>query len=308
MRRFCILAVTLVALLVGPWYFLSGRAADEKKAVAADAKGVQATMAALADAFNDGDAAKFAAGFTTDAEFIDDAGNGVRGRDEIQKVFAGFLAKNKGAKVQFTLDDPRQVADDVIIQDGESVCTVPAKNTQSSRRYAIVFARQEKKWAIASLREFPEEKEEVENADRIKELSWMIGEWVDETEAGIITTTSRWSQDRHYILRDFTVKVKGKDAMSGIQRIGVDPLTKQLTGWTFDSENGHGKTVWIKNGEQWLVKATGVTSEGEPASATYVFTPVGKDKVLWKTMHRVVGDQVEPDFELTMVRKGPKPK
>ena len=308
MRRICVVAVALAALMAAPWYFLGGRAADEKPAVAADAKGVQAAMAALADAFNEADAAKCAAVFTADAEFIDDAGNGVRGRAEIQKVLAGFIAKNKGAKIQFTLDDPRQVAPDVILQDGESVCTVPDKKSQSSRRYTVVFARQEKKWAIASLRDFPDEREEVDNTDRIKELSWMIGEWIDENDAGIVATTCRWSQDKHYILRDFTVKVKGKDALSGIQRIGVDPLTRQLKGWAFDSENGHGETTWIKNGEQWLVKATGVTSDGDPASATYLFTPVGKDRVQWKTMHRVVGDRVEPDVEVTIVRKGPKPK
>jgi uncharacterized protein (TIGR02246 family) len=306
MRRLCVAGVALLGLIA--YFTLGGRAADEKKLVPADAKGVEAATAAFADAFNEGDAAKVAAAFTPDAEFIDDAGNGVRSREEIQKVFTGFLTRNKGAKIQLTLDEARQVAPDVVIQDGESVCTVPAKNTQSTRRYAVTFVRLEKKWLIGSLREFPEESSDEDNPDRIKDLSYMIGEWVDEGENGAVATTCRWSQDKHYILRDFTVKLKGKDVMTGIQRIGVDPMTKQIKGWAFDSQNGHGETVWVKNGDQWLVKASGVTSEGEFATATYIFKPLSKDRVLWKTMHRVVGDRVEPDIEVTMVRKGPVPK
>jgi uncharacterized protein (TIGR02246 family) len=309
MRRRCLVAVGFLTLLIAPWY-LSGvlGGAEEKKAPSADEKAVQQAMAALADAFNDGDAAKSAAAFTADAEFIDDAGNGVRGRDEIVKLLTRFLDTNKGAKVQFTLDDPRQVAADVILQDGESVCTVPAKNTQSTRRYTTVFARQNKKWLVASLREFPEESSSTDAADRLKDLTWLIGEWIDESDEGVLTTTGRWSDDKRYILRDFTVKLKGKEALSGTQRIAVDPLTSQIKGWSFDSQNGYGETTWIKNGEQWLVKANGVTSDGEAASATYTFAPAGKNRMLWKSMHRVVGDRVDPDVEVTLVRKGPAPK
>jgi uncharacterized protein (TIGR02246 family) len=305
MRRLCVAAVALLGIVL---YFSGLRGADEKKVTAPDAKAVEAASAAFADAFNEGDAAKCAAAFTADAEFIDDAGNGIRGRDEIEKIFTGFFKKNKGAKIQLTLEEGRQVAPDVILQDGESVCTVPSKNSQSSRRYTVALVRLDKKWLIGSFREFPEESSDDDNPDRIKDLSWIIGEWVDEGENGAVATTCRWSQDKHYILRDFTVKVKGKDAMSGIQRIGVDPLTKQIKGWAFDSQNGHGETMWVKNGDQWLVKATGVTSDGELATATYIFKPIGKDRVSWKTMHRVVGDRVEPDVEVMMVRKGPAPK
>lgn len=307
MRRRGLLVVALLALVAAPWYLVGSKAAEEKRA-AANAKDVEKAMAAFADAFNEGDGAKAAATFTTDAEYIDDAGNGIRGRDEIGKLLARFLENNKGAKIQFTLDDPRQVSPDVILQDGESVCTVPDKKTQSTRRYGVVFARQDKTWLIGSLREFPEESSGDSGADKLKDLAWLLGEWVDEAGDGTVVTTARWSEDKHYILRDFTVKLKGKDALSGQQRIGVDPLTNQIKGWTFDSQNGHGVTTWVKNGEQWLVKATGVTADGDAASATYIFSRAGKDKVLWKTMHRVVGDRVEPDIEVTIVRRGPKPK
>lgn len=62
-----------------------------------------------------------------------------------------------------------------------------------------MFARQDKKWLIASLREFPEENDNSDVPDRLKELSWLIGEWTDESGDGVVTTTGRWSDDDRYI-------------------------------------------------------------------------------------------------------------
>jgi uncharacterized protein (TIGR02246 family) len=307
MRKSHWLPLAGLALVATTWYVVRG-SADEKKLPAEENKAIKQTLEAFALGFNSGDAAKAAAVFAADAEFIDDRGNGVRGRAAIEKLFAGFLEKNKGAKVQLTLEEPRLLTPDVVLQDGESVITVPDKSAQTSRRYTIVFVRQDKNFVVASLREFPEESETAEAANRLKDLEWMIGDWIDEGDNGLVVTSCRWSDDKRYLLRDYTVKMRGKDALKGTQRVGIDPLTGQIKGWTFDSQNGYGETTWIKNGEEWLIKATGITGDGEAASATYILKPAGKSKFVWKMMHRVIGERVEPDAEVTIVRRPSSPK
>ena len=56
------------------------------------------------------------------------------------------------------------------------------------------------------------------------------------------------------------------------QRIGWDPLTKQIKSWVFDSEGGYGDALWTRKGNQWVIKSTGVLPDGRTASATHVLT------------------------------------
>ena len=96
---------------------------------------------------------------------------------------------------------------------------------------------------------------------------------------------------------------QGKELLTGTQRITVDPLTGTVKGWSFDSAGGYGESTWTKNGDSWLVRGTGVTSDGDVAAATYLIKPLAKDRIELKTMHKVVGDTVEADSTAILVRK-----
>ena len=56
-------------------------------------------------------------------------------------------------------------------------------------------------------------------------------------------------------------------------------------------------------GYEWIVRASGVTSDGDTSGATYVIKPLSQDKIELKTMHKVVGDTVEGDSTSILVRK-----
>ena len=106
-----------------------------------------------------------------------------------------------------------------------------------------------------------------------------------------------------------TVQIEGKPALSGSQRIGYDPLTKQIKSWVFDNDGGHGEGDWTRQGDQWIIKARGVLRDGKVATATHVITYLSKDMILWKTMDRTVGsDTMAEAIEFVMVRKPPAPK
>ena len=71
--------------------------------------------------------------------------------------------------------------------------------------------------------------------------------------------------------------------MTGTQRIGWDPVTRNIRSWVFDSEGGFGEGVWTREGNKWIVKKTGVTGDGKIASATNIISQVSKHRMTWES-------------------------
>jgi hypothetical protein len=174
-------------------------------------------------------------------------------------------------------------------------------------RYAGIYIKRDGRWLLASVREIPDK--ELAPHEHLKELEWLVGDWVEETEEAVVTTSVAWSDNGNFLLRSFDVRVKGKPALSGTQRIGWDPLTRQLKSWVFDSNGGYGEGLWMRQGDQWVIKAKGVRPDGRVATATQVLTYVNKDSLRWKSIDRTLGSEISQDIdEIVMVRKPPQPK
>ena len=174
-------------------------------------------------------------------------------------------------------------------------------------RYTVVFVKREGRWLQASVRD--EHDTDVPHSERLRALDWLVGEWVSESADAVVQTTCQWSDNKCYLLRSFTVQMEGKPAMTGQQRIGWNPLTRQFRSWVFDSDGGFGEGDWSHDGDRWLVKAHGVRSDGRPASVTHVITRVNKDMIRWRAVDRAVAGKAAPDVdEFVLVRKPPKPR
>jgi uncharacterized protein (TIGR02246 family) len=303
--RYAVPTLLLLAGFAGGLVFGFGGGQNTAPAPKAspDQDAVHKTLETFVTGFNAGDAKGAAAAFAPAGEFIDDDANRLEGSAAIEALLTKFFAANKGAKIQITPDGARTVAPGVVIEDGESCVTVPDKATQSTRRYAMVYVMIDGAWRIASIREYPDAGDNVPPAEKLKVLEWMIGDWVEEGPDSNLLISCKWSADKSHLVRDFSVRHKGKDVLRGTQLISVDPATGSITGWALDSEGGHGETTWTQNGDSWLVYGRGVTSDGDVAAATYILKPIGKDRVEWKTMNKVVGDSVEPDVTTILVRK-----
>ncbi len=137
----------------------------------------------------------------------------------------------------------------------------------------------------------------------------MVGDWIDESSESVIHATCRWSADKNFLLRDFTIQSEGKSVMTVTQRIGWDPLSKQIKSWVFDSEGGYGDGLWSRNGNEWMIKSSGVLFDGRIATATNILTRVGPNTARWASTERTVGGHHAPDrFENMMVRRPPPPQ
>ena len=137
----------------------------------------------------------------------------------------------------------------------------------------------------------------------------MVGEWVDESDSAVIFTTCRWSEDKNFLLRNYSIQVQGKPAMTGTQRIGWDPVAGQFRSWNFDSQGGYSEGLWSREGDRWVIKLSGPLRNGKISTETNIITHVDKDTARWKSVDRTIGGRVLPDSpEFVLVRRPPQPK
>lgn len=273
---------------------------------AQDVAAILASDAAFTKAFNAGDAKALAATFTTDAEMIDEDDEVVEGREEIEARFAAGFAEFKGATITLESESIRFLSAETALVRGRSVISTPEGLVEPTR-YTVVFVKQEGKWLQASVRD--EYDNTVKPHERLKELEWLLGEWVNESDDAVVFTSCTWSPDKNYLIRNYTVQIAGRPAMSGTQRIGWDPLTRQFKSWVFDSEGGYGEGYMVRDAERWVIKAVGVRADGRHDTATQVLTRVNKDMVRWKSIDRSSSGRIAPDIaEFVLVRKPPKPR
>ena len=135
----------------------------------------------------------------------------------------------------------------------------------------------------------------------------MIGDWVDESDESTMHMSTRWSDDANFIVSSFSIQVAGRNVMSGTQRIGWDGSQEKYRSWVFDSEGGHASGIWSRLDDRWIVKSTGVSSEGDSCSATHTYERKGPDAFYFSVTDRIVGDATPPDFTSNVVRKPPEP-
>jgi uncharacterized protein (TIGR02246 family) len=245
--------------------------------------------------------------FAPDAEVIDENRERLRGRPMIEEAFGSLFRQRPGATITIAPASLQFLGQDVAKEEGRTQVKPAGDQPISTRHYTVVFVKQGNRWMYSSVRE--ELESDLTHHDRLKELEWLVGDWLDESPDSVVRATCRWSEDRNFLLRDFTIHVQGRSVMTVSERIGWDPATKQIKSWVFDSEGGYGSGLWCRNGNEWIIKSQGILTDGRAASATHVLTLLSPQSARWTSVERTVGDQVVPDHvEYVMVRRPPPPQ
>src|SRR5262249_31380724 len=121
--------------------------------------------------------------------------------------------------------------------------------------------------------------------------------------------TVRWGRGKAYLVRDYSVQIKGEPTTSGLMILAWDPQTEQIKSWIFNADGGRGEGTWTRaTDNQWVVKAQGSTGDRRPTSTTQAISRVTKDATKTSSTARIVGGEIAPDIEdVIMVRKPPAP-
>jgi hypothetical protein len=98
---------------------------------------------------------------------------------------------------------------------------------------------------------------------------------VDDDEEDRVQTSCQWTKNKNFIVRSFTVSVKDRIQMAGMQVIGWDAAAKRIRSWVFDSDGGFGEGVWQHKGNRWSIKTTDHDLRGQRSLHVAVGEPRG---------------------------------
>jgi uncharacterized protein (TIGR02246 family) len=177
-----------------------------------DVRAITDLLASFVKAYNAKDAKAIGDLFTPGAEIEDEDGDVTRGRDAIVARFSETFKENGSDRLAVDTDSLRFLGTDVAIEEGTASLSAGADSAPRTNRYSVIYARQGGRWLHARIRDEPEE--DVPAKDRLRELEWMLGEWVNESDDEVVFTTCKWSDDGNFLLRDFDVKIEGSLALA----------------------------------------------------------------------------------------------
>jgi uncharacterized protein (TIGR02246 family) len=272
-----------------------------------EARAVRELVEAFVKAYNAKDAKAIAAQFTEDGRVVGPDGSIADGRAAIERRYREAFDGDPDATIEVTSDAVRLLAPDVVLEEGHAAIRSGGATSKSGRYHAI-YVRRDGHWYQSSVYDLSDPSAKDSPADRLKDLEWLVGEWVDEGDGAVVQTTCRWDASKAFLIRDFELKIAGRAALSGTQRIGWDPSTEQFRSWVFDSEGGFSQGRWTRDGDRWVIKTAGVVPDGRVATATNYVVRENKDRIRWSTTDRTLGGQaMADDAEVILVRKPPKP-
>lgn len=258
-------------------------------------------------AYGRADAKAVADHFTIDAEYVDELGNVFQGRSAIEDSMTEFFAENPGCKLEMNVDSIRFISPGIAIEDGTTTITRTEGEPTVESLYTAVHVKTDGKWLVASVRDHAPKNRRLHRS-QLQQLDWLVGDWVDEGDDSIVHFSCQSVDNGNFLLRKFTLQIAGREAMSGTQRIGFDPLTGKLRAWIFDSEGAYSDGLWHQAGDNWVLKSTGVTADGQTASSTSIYTFVNDHTMTWQSVHHEIAGVQQPDSEVvTIVRQAPTP-
>ena len=267
---------------------------------------VRKQEALTVEAFNKGDAEALAKLFMEKGELVDENGNVFSGREQIAGLFKAFFERFPKANLQMEVTGVRTVGDSLAIEEGVRLVTVPDTDSAAQVRYVAVRDKVGDEWPIATYSEFADDPP-PSPAEMLSAVSFLVGDWVDESPEGKTTISYRFEDDGNFIVGDYTLAVDGIPESRSHQRIGWDPLEGVLRSWTFDSDGGYSTGEWVPTESGWVIKSEATMPDGTTGSATVTLVPKDPDHFVVRSSDRIVGGVDEPEFELSIARVPPQP-
>jgi uncharacterized protein (TIGR02246 family) len=293
--------LVIVAILVA---ILSPVASYGQQKPAPEEAAVRQAVQSFVDAFNNGDATAVASHWSDDGRYVAPTGDSFKGRKEIEEAFKAFFARNKGLQIKVSSSSIRFPSPNRAVETGKATVTRPDQTSEETQ-YVAAYVKKGGAWKLTSVEE-EESPVPLPGYEHLKELEWLIGEWIDKDENATLDTVYQWTRNNSFITGSFTIDVQGKLDLQGTQVIGWDPVTKTIRSWVFDSQGGFGQGTWSKNGNQWVVESSSVLSTGEKASSINTYTYVDQNTFTFQSTGREIGGELVPDIEaVTVVRKQP---
>ena len=279
---------------------LSASAADGT----ADKAAIKKAIASYVAVFNARDAKVLAAHWSPEGVYTSRlSGDQVVGREALEKEFTALFDEVKGAKLEVSTESIEFVSPNVALEQGTASVIKPDAEPANSS-YSVVYVKRDGKWLIDRISEEEEPPAAPSHYEQLKDLEWLVGQWVDEEGGEVITTECKWSRNRNFLVRSFTASIGDYVDITGMQLVGWDPAQKQIRSWVFDSDGGLAEGVWSHKDNRWLVKTKATLPDGKTASSTSILRPVDKDTFAWQKVNRTVDGEILPNIDEVVIVRG----
>lgn len=280
----------MAALAIGVLYARDPQ--DQKLSPAprpGDEEAIRATARDFAAAFNKGDARSIAVQWTENGECIDADGTTVRGRAAIEQAFGEYFKEHPKARIEVLIRSIRFPAPDLAMEEGILRQAGAAKELPATTLYSVTHVRSGGRWLAAVSREWGA------GQHRLEDLDWLVGQWKGTVKGQEVTLTFTRETEKPFIVGKSTRRDGTKPPESGTMQIGLDPQTGQLRSWHFDESGGHGQSLWVRDGTNWVQDAISVLGDGTETASVNILGRVSPDEITWRSIDRVIGGQALPD-------------
>ena len=320
------LVVAFAAVLLVPCAVAHGQQDDAAAAI-------RAAIRSYAEALERGDGKALANLWTPDGDIVDDEGRVLNGREAVGQVAP---ATNTDPRPSFRIAQTnlRLLTADVAIEDGTVEVTPRGATAPLRGWFSATWVRDDGVWKLAGLRE--SRVSSPHDASRLADLEWMVGDWTvvedhpdrapaagspspTDKPASVSTppieVSVRWNATRTFLIRDMKISgaaaagTSGGDAGDGLpamhitQRIGWDPLSRQIVSWVFGSDGSHGEAFWTREGDTWIARTMAILPDGTQTSSLNIYSYDGGDRCTWRSVPTHVGGEQAPHVSMTMIRR-----
>lgn len=251
-------------------------------------------------AFRNGDSAGLAQMWAENGTYVDSDGNTFNGRAEIEKVFQNyFKIKDSAKNIEIVIDTVKPIGTKGAVEKGVAKIKDVNGKLLSAAPYTVIHVNNDGKWEMASVTEEPA----LYFDNALEKLRWLLGEWSGKGSEGEATLSTRWMADQHFLIAIFRVKSNDGDRHEDTQIIGVDPRSRKIVSYLFDSEGGFGRGVWSTDGKTWAIDMVRRSSEGRRIKSRSLLQPKDSDVFVWKTTGRSLDGLLIPDSETITVNR-----
>lgn len=292
--------LTLVAAL-GLARFLSadesGKPAEGAAAANPAEEEIRKSARDFTEAFAAGDAKAIANLFAKNAEYSDDSGIVLKGRDQIEKAYTQLFKEAPKGRMEVKVESIRFPSPDVALEEGTIVLHPAGADLPTCSRYSVMHIKEDGQWKTSMTREWQAEK------NNLAELQWLVGTWTAKRDKGQIHLNFHFNPKQTFLICDFRVEEGDKVISSGKRIIGEDPGSSRIRSWSFYDEGGHSESLWFHDGDRWMIETVGILSEGEPIGELNILARVNPNEFSWQSVDRVIGDEPVPDSKPVKVTR-----
>ncbi len=244
-----------------------------------DEKAIRKETEKYVEAFNKHDAKALSQLFAVDGNYIrPESAVDLQSREAIENYFNQQFNLDNDTEIEITISKIIFPSKEDATLNGTFRVKQPDQDTKESAFKAYYEKDNNGNWEIGEMRDI-DMPSTPDQYVHLKELEWLIGDWVDEDVDVEINISSRWNESKNLIIGNFSVITEGQPDLEGTHVIAWDPIKAE----TFQT-----------------------LADGKRASAINIYTPVDPDSYIWESISREVGGQILPDIEPVTVikRKG----